>query len=181
MSELEPNQLKAAIEALIFVSGDGLNIREIATGLNEEPERVETVLNSLVDEYLERDCGLIITEVAGKYRFATTPMVYEQIRSFIHNKKKHTLSKSMLETLAIITYKQPITLLEIEEIRGVNSRSHVTGLLNKKLIKVTGYKEAPGKPGYYGTTREFLEYFGLQNLQELPSPKEVKELNFEEL
>jgi len=181
MSELNLQKIKAAVEALIFVSGDGLTAREIAAGINEEQSRVETVLNSLVDEYHERDCGIIIVEAAGKYRFGTSSEVYEQIRSFIHNKKKTTLSRSMLETLAIITYKQPITLLEVEEIRGVNSRSHVTGLLNKKLIKVTGYKEAPGKPGYYGTTREFLEYFGLQNLQELPSPKEVKELNFEEL
>ncbi|MDH4262105.1 MAG: SMC-Scp complex subunit ScpB, partial [Spirochaetia bacterium] len=105
MSELEFNKIKSAVEALIFVAGEGLTIKEIASGLNQEPDRVETVLNSLVDEYLERDCGLIITEVAGKYRFATTPGVYELIRTFIHNKKKHTLSRSMLETLAIITYK----------------------------------------------------------------------------
>ena len=181
MSDLDIHKIKSAVEALIFVAGEGLTTKEIAAGLNQDVERIETVLNSLVDEYLERDTGIIITEIAGKFRFATAPGVFDLIRGFIHNKKKHTLSKSMLETLAIITYKQPITLTEIEDIRGVNSRSHVTALLNKKLIKIAGYKESPGKPGYYGTTREFLEYFGLQNLQELPSPKEVKELNFEEL
>lgn len=181
MAEQNNYNLKSAIEALIFVSGEGLTIKEMAAGLNEEAERVETILNSLVDEYLERDCGIIITEIAGKFKFSTAPSIFDVIRSFIQNKKKQTLSKAMLETLAIITYKQPITLFEIEEIRGVNSRSLVTGLLNKKLIKVAGYKESPGKPGYYATTKEFLEYFGLNSLQDLPSPKEVKELNFDEI
>ncbi|MDH4200356.1 MAG: SMC-Scp complex subunit ScpB [Spirochaetia bacterium] len=181
MSDLEYSKIKSAIEALIFVSGEGLTIKEIANGLDEDLPKVETVLNSLVDEYLERDCGIMISETAGKYKFSTSSGVFEIIRSFIHNKKKHTLTKAMLETLAIITYKQPITLYEIEEIRGVSSRSLVTGLANKKLIKIAGYKEAPGKPGYYATTKEFLEYFGLNNLQDLPSPKEVKELNFEDL
>jgi segregation and condensation protein B len=181
MAESSNEKIKSAIEALIFISGEGLSVREIAVGLNEEVERVEMLMNTLVDEYQEREGGIVISEVAGKYKFNTASGLYDLIRSFIQNKKKHTLSKAMLETLAIITYKQPITLFEIEEIRGVSTRSLVTGLLNKKLIKVAGYKEAPGKPGYYATTKEFLEYFGLNSLQDLPAPKEVKELNFDEL
>lgn len=181
MSELDQQEIKSAIEALIFVSGGGLSIQEIANGLGLEKDIVDTLVNTLVDEYQEKDGGIVIRESAGKYKFSTSAGTYENIRSFIQNKKKHTLSKAMLETLAIITYKQPITLYEIEEIRGVNSRSLVTSLLSKNMIKVAGYKEAPGKPGFYATTREFLEYFGINSLQDLPSPKEVKELNFDDL
>lgn len=174
-------QLKSQIEALIFVSGDGLTIKEIVSGIDAAPEDVETVLNSLVDDYLERGGGIFLQESGGKYKFATAPEVFGVIQAYLQTRKKHTLSKAMLETLAIITYKQPITLFEVEEIRGVNSRSLVTGLINRKLIKVAGQKDAPGKPSFYATTKEFLEYFGLNSLRELPPPKDVKELNFDEI
>lgn len=174
-------KLKANIEALLFVSGDGLTLKEISDGLERSKEESETVLHSLIDDYLEREGGIFIKESAGKYRFVTTPEVFDSIRGFLQSKKKHTLSRAMLETLAIITYKQPITLFEIEEVRGVNSRTLVTGLINRKLVKVAGQKDAPGKPSFYATTKEFLQYFGLNSLQELPPPKEVKELNFDEI
>ncbi len=174
-------KLKANVEALLFVSGEGLSLKEIADGLDKPKEQVETIINSLIDDYLEREGGIFIKESGGKYSFVTTPDVFEQIRGFLQTKKKHTLSRAMLETLAIITYKQPITLFEIEEVRGVNSRTLVTGLINRKLVKVAGQKDAPGKPSFYATTKEFLQYFGLNSLQELPPPKEVKELNFDEI
>jgi len=178
---IDYQSLKSQTEAILFVSGDGLSIREIADGLGQESDVIETVLHSLIDDYQERNGGLMIQEISGRFRMVTAPDQFSVLQNFIQYKKKHTLSKSMLETLAIIAYKQPITLFEIEEIRGVNSRTLVTGLMQRKLIKVTGQKDVPGKPGMYGTTKEFLNYFGLNNLQDLPAPKDVKELNFEEL
>ena len=173
--------LRKKIEAMIFVSGEGMSIREIAGGLGEDEPTVDTIVNSLMDEYAEREGGISIQEAGGKYRFSTSPAVFDVIRDFLREKKKNTLSRAMLETLAVITYRQPVTLQDIEDIRGVNSRSLVMGLLQKKLIKVTGQKDVPGKPSTYGTTREFLEYFGINSLQELPPPREIKELNFDEL
>ena len=181
MSENNHEILKSAIEALLYVSGDGLSIREIASVLQEADETVETYINTLMDDYHEREGGIFIQDTGGKFKFATSPSTFHIIREYLQVKKKQTLSKAMLETLAIITYKQPITLQEVEEIRGVNSRTLVTGLINRKLIKVAGQKDVPGKPSFYSTTKDFLEYFGINSLKELPPPKEVKELNFDEL
>lgn len=178
MSDLE--NLKAAIEALIFISGNGMTPLEISKGLNESADQVRIALDSIADEFSERNGGLIVQEIGGRFQFTTRPQIYPLIQNFLREKKKETLSRSALETLAIITYKQPITLAEIDEIRGVNSRSQIAALLAKKLIKQGGVKEAPGRPSLYGTTKGFLEYFGLNNLEELPPPQDIKELNFED-
>lgn len=174
-------QLKDAVEALLFISGSGMKIKELAEGLHASKEDVRLVLDSLQDDYSERDGGIQLREVGGRFQFTTSPDVFPVIKEFLKINRKESLSKSMLETLAIIAYTQPVTLPDIEDIRGVNSRSMVTALLSRKLIKQSGVKDAPGKPVLYGTTREFLEYFGLNSLDELPAPAEVKELNFEEL
>ncbi len=173
--------LKASIEGLLFVSGQGLAAAEIATGLNENIEQVKIALDSLLDEYAEREAGITIVEVSGRYQFTTQPAVYPAIQNFLRQKKKETLSRTMLETLAIVTYKQPITLPEIEEIRSVNSRAQLLALQQRKLVKAVGQKETVGKPTLYATTKEFLRYFGLNSLDELPAPQDVKELNFDEL
>lgn len=173
--------LKAAIEGLLFISGTGLTASEIATGLNENPEQVRIALDSLLDDYAERESGIAIQEISGRYQFTTQPNIYPAIQSFLRHRKKETLTRSMLETLAIITYKQPITLPEIEEIRSVSSRAQLIALQQKKLVKAMGHKETVGKPTLYGTTKEFLRYFGLNSLDELPPPQDVKELNFDEL
>lgn len=177
----EIDSIKRSVEALLFISGEGMSVHEIATGIDKPKDSVRIALDSLVDEYLERDGGIHIQESAGRFMFITNPVVYTDIREFLREKKKETLSKAMLETLAIITYKQPVTQVELDEIRGVNSRTLVTGLISRKLVKSMGQKEAPGRPVLYGTTKEFLEYFGLNSLDELPAPKDVKELSFEEL
>lgn len=173
--------LKSAVEGLIFVSGHGLSLADISSGLSEDSEHVKIALDSLIDEYAERDSGIAIQEISGKYTFITDPRIYPAIQSFLRQKKKETLSKSTLETLAIITYKQPITLPEIEEIRSVASRGQLLALQQKKLVKAVGQKETVGKPTLYGTTKEFLRYFGLNSLDELPPPQDVKELNFDDL
>ncbi|MCS6972356.1 MAG: SMC-Scp complex subunit ScpB [Turneriella sp.] len=177
----EPHHLKAVIEGLIFASGSGLSLAEIAAGLGVKAEEAKIALDSLIDDYREREGGIFIQEVSGKYQFATDPKVYAPIQNFLRYKKKETLSKSMLETLAIITYKQPITLPEIEEIRNASSRAQLIALQQKKLVKVIGHRETPGRPALYGTTKEFLRYFGLNSLDELPPPQDVKQLNFDEL
>ncbi|MBV6494486.1 MAG: Segregation and condensation protein B [Turneriella sp.] len=173
--------LKAAIEGLIFLSGHGLTLAEISSGLSENTEQVKIALDSLIDEYAERESGIAIQEISGKYQFTTEPHIYPAIQNFLRQKKKETLSKSALETLAIITYKQPITLPEIEEIRSVASRTQLLTLQQKKLVKAVGQKETVGKPTMYGTTKDFLRYFGLNTLDELPAPQDVKELNFDDL
>lgn len=182
MESLENNhQLASVIEALLLISGSGISLLEISKGLKIDSSKVKIVLDSLIDDYLERDGGIAISESGGKYSFVTKPQVFPFIQDFLSEKKRDTLSRSMLETLAIIAYRQPITLFEVDEIRGVNSRSLVTSLVSKKLVKSMGQKEAPGRPMLYGTTKDFLVYFGLNSLEELPPPAEVKELNFEEL
>ena len=173
--------LKAAVEGLLFISGSGLTLAEIASGLAEDTEQVKITLDSLIDEYAERESGISIQEISGKYTFTTQPDIYPAIQNFLRQKKKETLSKTTLETLAIVTYKQPITLPEIEEIRSASSRAQIIALQQKKLIKSVWQKETVGKPTLYGTTKEFLRYFGLNSLDELPPPQDVKELNFDEL
>ena len=170
-------EVKNIVEGLLFISGKGLSISEIKKGLDVPTEQVKTVLESLIDDYLERDGGIQIKESGGKYRFITHPKIFKVIQGYLKVRNKDSLSKSMLEVLAIITYKQPITVTEIDEIRGVGSRTMVSGLLNKKLIKSLGQKETIGKPSLYGTTKEFLSYFGLSHLEELPPPREIKEMD----
>ncbi len=174
-------ELRSAVEALLFISGTGLTAREIASGLSADLVEIQIALDSLVDDYLERNGGIVISEGGGVYRFTTRGSVFPYIQNFLKEKKKETLSRTMMEVLAIITYKQPVTLYEIDEIRGTSSRSQVTSLVSRNLIKVVGQKEVPGRPSLYGTTRAFLEYFNLNSLEELPPPEEVKALNFEEL
>ena len=178
---MELEILRPTIEAILLVSGPGLSEHEIARGLEEGVEIVRTVLDSLVDDYNERDGGIQVKKIRGKYQFVTDGRYHKYIQAFIKERKKDTLSKATLETLAIITYKQPITLFEIEEIRGVNSRSLVTTLISRGLIKSMGNKEGPGRPTIYGTTKELLEYLGINGLDELPSPQDVKEFSFEEI
>ncbi|MDH5716863.1 MAG: SMC-Scp complex subunit ScpB [Spirochaetia bacterium] len=179
MNDLE--KTKKAVEAIVFISGDGIELSDIAKGLSKTNQEIKIILDSLIDDYQERDGGIFLNQGGSKYFFSTDKKVFTSIQYFLKENKKETLSKAMLETLAIIAYKQPLTLFDIEEVRGVNSRAVVTVLISKKLIKQVGQKESPGKPGLYGTTKEFLEYFGLQDLKELPPLKEVKEINFEEI
>ena len=178
---MELLKLKSAIEAILLISGDGLTESEISNGLEIDKKDAKTILDTLMDDYDERDGGILIQKIKGKYKFVTRSNVYEQVKKFISEKKKSTLSKSMLETLAIITYKQPITLHEIEELRGVNSRSLTMALVSRKLVKSLGQKESPGRPTLFGTTKEFLDYLGINALDDLPPPQDIKELNFEEL
>lgn len=161
------------IEAMLFVSGDPITLESIK-GILDIPETdIKQVVNELIAEYRERDRGLLILEIAQGYQMVTNPLCAKLLRKFTNAATSNKLSMPALETLAIIAYKQPIIKAEIEQIRGVNSDGVIKSLLDKRLIKIVGQREAPGKPMLYGTTKEFLQYFGLKDLTELPTLKEL--------
>jgi segregation and condensation protein B len=175
---LDVQQLKSAIEALLFVSGNPLSLDRLK-GLFEEaaPEQIEAQMQALRQEYDERGAGIMLAEVAGGYQLATRPENVSWIRKFRSVKVSTKLSKAALETLAIVAYKQPITRTEVEAIRGVNIGGIMRNLMERRLVKIVGKKDVPGKPMMYGTTPEFLQYFGLKDLSALPTLKEFRELD----
>ncbi|WP_423789800.1 SMC-Scp complex subunit ScpB [Leptospira perolatii] len=169
------------VEALLFLSGEPLKLASIAKSVECEKHEARELLDELILDYQEKNGGFVLKEVAGAYLFVTNEKYSEILAKLFKEKKREQLSRSSLDTLAIIAYKQPITLSEIDEIRGVSSRAMVTSLISKKLVKPVGNKEVPGRPALYGTTKDFLLHFGLNKLSDLPTPVEVKELKFENL
>ncbi|MGO9377497.1 MAG: SMC-Scp complex subunit ScpB [Dissulfurispiraceae bacterium] len=165
----EANRNKAILEALLFASGEPIAISTIskATSLNEQD--IREIMRQLTADYRNRNAGIVIAEIADGYEMVTDPELAAWIRRMKNIHISNKLSQPSLETLSIIAYKQPITKLEIDQLRGVNSDAAVKSLLDKRLIKIIGKKEAPGRPFLYGTTNEFLQYFGLKNLTELPA------------
>ena len=188
-SEIEPDDsrnddesIKGLLEAVLFLSNEPVPLSFFVNSFSIDPTQAKIILDSLVDEYGDRDGGIILLEVAKGYQFATSVRYADQLRRVIGVRKREGLSKGMLETLAIVAYKQPIVLAEIEELRGVSSRMMVVKLMERNLVKPMGRKEVPGRPLSYGTTNEFLRYFGLNKLSDLPKLSEIKEfsLNWDE-
>src|SRR5580704_13251523 len=175
--ELPDEQLRAVVEAVIYVTDEPLSADQIATALKQPAARVGQVLEELTAEYNRPDHGLTIREVAGGYKMSTKPEHHEAIRAFVKNLKPPLkLSLAALETLALIAYKQPITAPEVMEVRGVQGAGVLKTLLDRKLIATAGRKAVLGKPILYKTTKEFLVQFGLKDLSELPTLKEFEEL-----
>lgn len=174
---MEDHELKSAIEALLFTAGSPLPLDRLK-GVFEEvsAEQVETQIQALRREYEERGAGLMVVEVAGGYQFATRPEHFAWIRKFKSVKVSSKFSRPALETLAIVAYKQPITRSEVEAIRGVNIGGIMRNLMERRLVKIVGKKDVPGKPMLYGTSTEFLQYFGLKDLSALPTLREFQEL-----
>jgi segregation and condensation protein B len=166
----------AIIEALIFVSEEPLSLKTIADLLREDRAVVEAALAELSKEFNGRNGGLQLREVAGGWQFATRPEYHEHVRAYLKSRPSAKLSIASLETLAVIAYKQPVTVPEILEIRGVQSPSSIKTLLDKKLIVAKGRKETVGRPMMYGTSKEFLLQFGLKDLTELPSMEDFQDL-----
>lgn len=166
----------AIIEALIFVSEEPLSAKTMADVLREDRELVAEALTELATEFNGRNGGLQLREVAGGWQFATRPQFHEHVRAFLKSRPSAKLSIASLETLAVIAYKQPVTVPEILEIRGVQSPSSIKTLLDKKLIVAKGRKETVGRPMMYGTSKEFLLQFGLKDLSELPSMEDFQDL-----
>ena len=166
----------AIIEALIFVSEEPLSAKTVADVLREDREVVEAALTELAREFNGRNGGLQLREVAGGWQFATRPEYHEHVRAYLKSRPSAKLSIASLETLAVIAYKQPVTVPEILEIRGVQSPSSIKTLLDKKLIVAKGRKETVGRPMMYGTSKDFLMQFGLKDLGELPSMEDFQDL-----
>ena len=164
------------IEALIFVSEEPISAKTIAELLREERSVIDEALAELSREFNGRNGGLQLREVAGGWQFATRPEYHEHVRAFLRSRPSAKLSIASLETLAVIAYKQPVTVPEILEIRGVQSPSSIKTLLDKKLIVAKGRKDTVGRPMMYGTSKEFLMQFGLKDLSELPSMEDFQDL-----
>jgi segregation and condensation protein B len=170
-------QLKAILEAVVYVTDEPLSAQQIAAALEVPLDKVKLALDDLVADYSRPEHGLSIREVAGGYKMATKAENHEAVRAFV---KKLTpplkLSLAALETLAVVAYKQPVTAPEILEIRGVQGAGVLKTLLDRKLIAESGRKNVVGKPILYKTTKDFLVQFGLKDLSELPTLKEFEEL-----
>src|ERR1017187_2156173 len=174
---LEDSQIKAILEAIVYVAEEPLTLAQIAASLQQPPERIQELLDQLVAEFDQPGHGVSIREVAGGYKMATKAEHHEAVRNFVKSLKPPLkLSLPALETLAVIAYKQPATGPEIMEIRGVQGGGVLKTLLDRKLIAVAGRKNVIGKPMLYKTTKEFLIQFGLKDLSELPSLKEFEEI-----
>jgi len=167
----------AIIEALIFVSDEPLSVKMIADVLKEDKQVIGETLAALSEEFNGRNSGLQLREVAGGWQFATKPEFHEHVRAFLKTRPSAKLTIASLETLAVIAYRQPVTVPEILEIRGVQSPSSIKTLLDKKLIVAKGRKETVGRPMMYGTSKEFLLQFGLKDLSELPSVEDFHDLS----
>src|SRR5690348_7323244 len=173
----EDAQLKAIIEAAIYITDEPLTPAQIAAALSQPAERVNRLLEELTADYNRAERGLSVREIAGGYKISTKPEHHEAIRTFVKNLKPPLkLSLPALETLAVIAYKQPVTAPEILEIRGVQGVGVLKTLLDRKLIAASGRKQVVGKPILYKTTKEFLIQFGLKDLTELPTLKEFEDL-----
>jgi segregation and condensation protein B len=168
--------LMAIVEALIFVSEEPLSAKAIADVLKEDRGWVEMAVEELAKEFNSRQSGLHLREVAGGWQIATRAEYHEYVRVFLKSRPSAKLSLAALETLAVIAYKQPVTVPEILEIRGVQSSSAIKTLLDKRLIVAKGRKETVGRPMQYGTSKEFLLQFGLKDLTELPSIEDFEDL-----
>ena len=169
-------ELMSIIEALIFVSEEPLSPKALAEVLKEERGWVEVAVVELAKEFNERNGGLMMREVAGGWQIATRPEFHDHVRAYLKSRPSAKLSLAALETLAVIAYKQPITVPEILEIRGVQSSSAIKTLLEKRLIVAKGRKEVVGRPMLYGTSKEFLMQFGLKDLTELPNIEDFEDL-----
>jgi len=174
--EISGTELKSIAEALIFVADEPLDSKTIAKVLRVDQATVDEAIQSLVEDYGSRSGGLQLREIAGGWQISTRPEHHEHVRAYLKSRPSAKLSLASLETLAVIAYKQPVTVPEILEIRGVQSPSAIKTLLDKRLIVAKGRKETVGRPMMYGTSKEFLIQFGLKDVSELPSIEDFQDL-----
>ncbi|BCG59970.1 SMC-Scp complex subunit ScpB [Paenibacillus sp. URB8-2] len=168
---MDYKRLKSIIEGLLFLAGeDGLSARQIAEITEQRTEHVAGAMEELRADLASQGRGLQVVQIAGNYRLATLPEHAPYFERLAYSPSRASLSQAALETLSIVAYRQPITRVEIEEIRGVKSERAIQTLNNKDLIQEVGRAEAVGRPILYGTTKSFLETFGLASLKELPEP-----------
>jgi segregation and condensation protein B len=171
-----PAEVMALVEALIFVADEPVSVKLLGEVLDEDKQTVLAAVEELKREYESRHSGLQIREIAGGWQLSTRTEFHEEVRKFLKTRPSARLSLASLETLAVIAYKQPVTVPEILEIRGVQSASAIKTLLDKRLIVAKGRKETVGRPMQYGTSKDFLIQFGLNDLSELPSIEDFEDL-----
>lgn|SRR5689334_18513388 len=170
-------ELKPIIEAFIFVSEEPISAKQIAAMLEDvEVSDIDAACEALAEDFRTRNSGLELRQLAGGYRISTRPELNEYVRRYLKSQPSARLSLAALETLAVIAYKQPITIPEILEIRGKTSTSAIKTLLDRRLIVPKGHKQVVGRPMLYGTSKEFLIQFGLNDLSELPSLEDFEDL-----
>lgn len=175
---MEPDALLRHLEALIFCTPQPITLEELERCLGEQfgyaptPAELEQVLTALQQRYASADYAFEVVKLADGYQFLTKPAYHETVSLHLKQKSKKRLSTASLETLTIIAYRQPVTKAEVEKIRGVSCDYAVKKLLEKELIEVRGRTDSAGKPIIYGTTRQFLEYFNINHLGELPLPQD---------
>ena len=174
---MNPTELKGALEAIIYAADEPATLDQIASAVGEEKNAVRAALDEMIAGYAGEERGMEIRGVAGGYRFYTKPQHHDVVRRFIKSLRPPLrLTMPALETLAVISYRQPVTGPEIQEIRGVNVSGVIKTLLEKRLITTAGRKAVMGRPILYRTSKEFLMRFGLSDLDELPSLKEFEQL-----
>jgi len=171
------SELSAIIESLVFTSESALSTDRLSELLHEfDRDSVKAALSELVEYHSSRGGGFDLVEVAGGWQFRTRPAFQSYVTRHIKTKTSK-FSQSSLETLAIIAYRQPVTRTEVEHLRGVDCGTVLKSLLEKKLVRILGKKDIPGRPLIYGTSKEFLETFGLKDLKSLPTLKEIQALD----
>src|SRR3989338_1676353 len=177
LSQDQKEHLKGVIEALLFINEKPVTIDQIRDTIETvSAAEIKILMKELERSYEEKNGGMKIKEIAGGFQMLSNPAHASYVRSFYKTKHKEKLSKPSLECMAIIAYKQPVTRSDIELIRGVNSDGVVAHLLDKELIKAVGRKDVPGRPFLYGVTKQFLEYFGLKSIDDLPKLEEFPTL-----
>lgn len=173
-------ELEAVIEAILFTMGEAVEVERIAAAVEHDEDTIRRLIRNMMTRYEESDRGIHIIELDGSFQLCTRPEMYEYLIKVAHVPKRHVLTDVMLETLSIIAYKQPITRLEIEKIRGVKCDHAVNKLIEYNLICEAGRLDAPGRPILFATTEEFLRYFGIESLEELPILNQETIENFKE-
>ena len=180
MDRVEINRLEGIIEAILFTMGDSVELGKIAAAIEHDENTTRKILHRMMDKYDAEDRGLRIIELENAFQMCTKKEMYEYLIRVAKQPKRYALTDVQLETLSIIAYKQPVTKLEIETIRGVKSDHAVNKLVEYNLVCERGRLDAPGKPILFGTTEEFLRRFSIQSVEELPSPNPEQVESFKE-
>ncbi|MGN0375319.1 MAG: SMC-Scp complex subunit ScpB [Butyrivibrio sp.] len=175
------SKMEAVIEAVLFTMGESVETSRLAAAIDQDVATTGKLIRNMMDKYNSQDRGIKIIELENSFQMCTKPEYYENLIKVASQPKRHVLSDAALETLSIIAYKQPVTRLEIEQIRGVKCDYAVNKLLEYNLIQELGRLDAPGRPILFGTTEEFLRSFGLSSVEELPviSPDKIADFKVE--
>lgn len=177
---MEIKRLESIIEAILFTMGESVEIEKIAAAIEHDVDTTRKILHNMMDRYDTQERGIRIIELEDSFQMCTKPEMYEYLIKVAKQPKKYVLTDVMLETLSIIAYKQPVTRIEIEKIRGVKSDHAVNKLIEYDLVCEVGRLDAPGRPLLFGTTEEFLRRFSVQSLDELPGIDPEKMESFKE-